>query len=364
MKSRQPSALSRQLLGVAVVLSSCTLPTIGCNSPQGKPQWVYFPPPPDAPRVVHLLSFNRLHELVPPQASWVDFFRGIATSPWVGTPMGIAYHDDSLYICDTHANCVHAWNLATGSAKRIGAGGDLKKPVAVAVDDSGTVFVADTIRGEVVGFDPASQEIRRFRPGDRSNYRPVAVAVSKTDLYVADIVNHRVDIYSTETGKLSKSLGRPGSREGDFYYPSGVAVGPGGRIYVADMMNARVQVFDEKGNFLHSIGAPGNHYGNLGKPRDVAVAHDGTVFVADAEFGYVHLFDAQGRLLLVVGGPRDRPGGTPLPNGIAIATLVPRKLQELAPGGFIPRYYVFVSNTTGRKRLALFAVGSPEPEKE
>ena len=157
----------------------------GCAHTGSKPQWVYFPPPPDPPRVVHLVSFNSLHELIEPKENWVDMFRGARAESWVGRPMGIAWGADTLYICDTHADCVHAWNLRTGEARRLGGGGELKKPVAVAVDHTGTVYVADTVRGEVVALGPSTGEFGLFRPNDHDAYRPVAVAVSETELFVA-----------------------------------------------------------------------------------------------------------------------------------------------------------------------------------
>ncbi len=83
--------------------------------------------------------------------------------------------------------------------------------------------------------------------------------------------------------------------------------------------------------------------------------------MADARLGCIRLLDPHGRVLMVIGGPRDEPGGTPLPNGMAIATLLPEKLLDLVPHGFKARYYVWVSNTTGQERLALFAVGIAEP---
>ncbi len=333
----------------------------GCLGPRPAPLWVYFPPPPDPPRVVHLVSFNSLHELVPPRGSWVSLFRGAAADPLAGTPMGLAWHDMTLYICDTNANYVHVWNLATGASRLIGADGELKKPVAVAVDEHGTVFVADTIRGEVVAFEQSGSEIRRFQHPKTTNYRPVSVAVAGGALCVADMANHSVDVYSTETGRLLRSMGGRGSSTGRTYYPSGLSVDAAGQTYVADMMNARVQVFDSSGHFTRTFGTPGNRYGSLGTPKDIAVGPDGVSFVADAQFGCIHLFDPDGRVLMVIGGPRDEPGGTPLPNGMAIATLLPEKLLDLVPDGFKACYYVWVSNTTGQKRLALFAVGTAEP---
>lgn len=332
-----------------------------CVGPRPASQCVYFPAPPDPPRVVHLVSFNSLHELVPPRESWVGLFRGAAAGPLVGTPMRLAWRGETLYICDTNVNYVHAWNLASGTARRIGADGELKKPVAVAVDELGTVFVADTIRGEVVAFEHSGSEIRRFRPPKATAYRPVAVAVAGGALYVADMANHSVDVYSTQTGRWLRSVGGRGSSTGKTYYPSGISIDAAGQTYVADMMNARVQVFDRSGQFTRTFGSPGKRYGSLGTPKDVAVGPDGVSFVADAQFGCIHLFDPDGRVLMVIGGPRDEPGGTPLPNGMAIATLLPETLLNLVPDGFKARYYVWVSNTTGQKRLALFAVGTAEP---
>ncbi len=275
--------------------------------------------------------------------------------------MGLAWRGETLYICDTNVNYVHAWNLASSATRRIGAGGELKKPVAVAVDEHGRVFVADTVRGEVIAFDPSGSEIRRFQPPHATEYRPVAVAVSGSALSVADMTSHSIDVYSIPTGRVIRSIGERGSSSSSDSYPSGVSLDAAGQVYVSFMMNARVQVFDTDGRLARTIGMPGNRYGSLGTPKDIAVGPDGVSFVADAQFGCIHLFDPDGRVLLVIGGPRDEPGGTPLPNGMAIATLLPEKLLDLVPVGFKARYYVWVSNTTGQKRLALFAVGTTEP---
>jgi DNA-binding beta-propeller fold protein YncE len=279
----------------------------------------------------------------------------VQAGPSAGTPMGIACRDDSLYICDTFTNCVHVWNLATGASRRLGTGGDLAKPVAVAVDSEGVVYVADTLRSQVLAFDTAGVVSRRFEPAREGDYRPVALAVRGSELYVADMARHHVDVYSTAGGGLVRSFG--GSGEQRLYYPSGLAVDEQGRVYVSDMMNARVQVFDDEGRSIGLIGSPGAAYGNIGMPKDVALAPDGTVFVADSEFSCVHLFNQRGQLLMLMGGPQDGPGGTPLPNAVAIALELPDDLDRLVPADFEAAYYLWVSNTTGQRRLSLFAVG-------
>ncbi len=374
----------------AVLLAALLAVAGGCatNSPQA--ELVYFPAPPGKPRVVHLKSFNSLHDLVLPRVRLVGLIRGGAVSPYVGTPAGIAYRGGHLYICDTDINAVHDWDLATGRARRIGASGKtvLVKPVAVAVDDAGTIYVADTGRGEVVAFDSKGAVVRRFKPPEREEYRPVACAtgslsasaradelpvapmsvapermsavardVRGSKLYVADIAAHKIDVYSTEGGDHLGAFGEVGSEPGDFYYPMGVAANAGGDILVSDMMNARVQIFDAKQQYRSSFGRPGDRYGDMGKPRHLAVGLDGAIFIADAEFAHVHLFNAQGRLLMLIGGPEDKPGATPLPRGVAVARNVPGGLASWVPADFEAKYFLFVSNSVGSRRISLFAVG-------
>ena len=332
---------------------------IGCASPRIVADPVYFPSPPAAARVVHLKSFNSLHELVPPPATLANLLHGRPLSPHVRKPAGIAYRNGHLYVCDTDINAVHDWDLASGSAKRLGIRGSvtLVKPVAVAVDEAATVYVADTGRAEVLAFDRDGQQIRKLRPPDREDYRPTALAADGTTLYVADIAAHRVDLFSIDDGGHIGAFGKVGSAPGEFYFPMGLATDGNGRLLLSDMMNARVQIFDADRNPVSSIGRPGNRYGDLAKPRHLAIGPDGIIFIADPEFAHVHLFNDRGQLLMLLGGPQDEAGGTPMPIGVAVATDVPESIAALVPADFRAAYYLFVSNTVGNRRIGLFAVG-------
>jgi len=151
----------------------------GCASKRVDPQWVYFPPPPAAPHVVHLASFNSLGELVPPRVTMRDLLRGTPPSPYVQKPAGIDYQDGHLYICDTGLNVVHDWNLATGASRRIGQRGDgaLQKPVDVAVNKDGMIFVADTKRQEVVAFGADGSLHGKLRPSSDEAFHPTSVVL-------------------------------------------------------------------------------------------------------------------------------------------------------------------------------------------
>jgi len=332
----------------------------GCASSTPRKTLVYFPPAPALARVVHLKSFNTLSEIIAPKISFADMIRGKVFSPYVGTPAGIAWQAGHLYICDTQLNVVHDWDFNTGNARRIGASGDttLVKPVAVAVDSDGVIYVADTGRSDVIAFDAAGRFVRRYRaPEKQMQYRPVAVATGDHTLYVADIAEHKIDMFSTADGKHLGAFGEVGSKPGQLYYPMGIAIKPNGEVLVSDMMNARVEVFDPAHKMVLTFGQPGDRYGDMGKPKHLAVGPDGVMFIADAEFGTVQLFNAQGQLLMMVGEPEDKPGGTPLPIGVAVASALPERLSSIVPNNFAAKYFFFVTNSIGSHRISLFAIG-------
>src|SRR5207248_1887940 len=87
---------------------------------------------------------------------------------------------------------------------------------------------------------------------------PQSVAVDPWGyIYVADTNNHRVQKFSASGGfiaALGKDQGIPGSGNGEFIFPYGVAVDASGNVYVADGGNHRIQKFSANGTFLTKWG--------------------------------------------------------------------------------------------------------------
>jgi DNA-binding beta-propeller fold protein YncE len=201
-------------------------------------------------------------------------------------------------------------------------------------------------------------------PGQLSFPRNVAVAGDGT-LFVADSGNHRIAVYGTDgtflrTWGSSCDLyaeGQPGCvdpdgsgplqvGDGQLREPWGIAVGPDGRIYVADTWNHRVVVFDQEGNFLNkwgtfattegeAIGSPGAFWG----PRAIAVDSVGNLFVTDTGNKRIQVFDAEGTFLGQFGGGGVVEGRFDEPVGLDI---VPA--EQGAPGGTL-----FVADTWNRR---------------
>ena len=60
-----------------------------------------------------------------------------------------------------------------------------------------------------------------------------------------------------------RSWGERGSSQGQFIAPRGIAVAPGGEVYVADTSNDRVQEFAADGSFIGQWGGLGSAAGQF-----------------------------------------------------------------------------------------------------
>ena len=105
-------------------------------------------------------------------------------------------------------------------------------------------------------------------------------------LYVADGYNDRVQAFDRD-GSLSLKWGGPfamnifGPFNGWFATVTSVAVDENGNVFVADFYNHRIQKFSPDGTFLTRFGAKGRAQGQFDHAIAVAVAGDGTVFAVD-----------------------------------------------------------------------------------
>jgi len=103
-----------------------------------------------------------------------------------------------------------------------------------------------------------------------------------------------------------------GNGEGEFSYPRGITTDHGGNVLVSDFNNYRVQVFDEKGNFLRKFGSEGTGEGELKYPIGIGILSNGDVVVAEPAFNSgnkrLSVFNSQGQFIRFIGeGKLDWP---------------------------------------------------------
>ncbi len=169
-------------------------------------------------------------------------------------PLSITIEDDQLFLTTESGVLVGDLdgNLATGYVAWGKEPGMFDKPGGVAVDEDGTLFVADSFNYRVQALSTQGEPLWQYGepipPGeaigftDRKFGLPASIAVDEAGyLYVVDGTNSEVVVLTPE-GEFQETIGGVGHDDGMFYYPDGIDYNEG-VIVVADKFNDRVEVF-------------------------------------------------------------------------------------------------------------------------
>ena len=180
--------------------------------------------------------------------------------------------------------------------------------------------------------------------GDGQFVWPTAMAVdSLGKVYVADEYTHRVVVFDP-AGEPVANWGVHGARPGELDSPSGLAFDRDDNLYVADHQNHRIQKFTNDGRFLLEFGSKGSGSGQLDLPWGVTVDAKGQVYVADWRNDRVQRFSPSGEFLGAYGTSGRGDGQLLRPSSVAVdgegymyvADWGNERVQVLDPeGGFV-----------------------------
>ncbi len=99
------------------------------------------------------------------------------------------------------------------------------------------------------------------------------------DVFVADghggDTNARI-VKFTKEGKFIKAWGHKGTGPGEFDTPHMLAMDTAGRLFVADRVNNRIQIFDQDGRFL-------TEWKQFGRPSSVYINKNDIIYVSDSQ---------------------------------------------------------------------------------
>ncbi|WP_053368270.1 6-bladed beta-propeller [Bacillus sp. FJAT-27245] len=145
-------------------------------------------------------------------------------------------------------------------------------------------------------------------------HKPMDVTANSSFTYVSDTNNKRVLAFDTR-GNLLFAFGEEGSGKGQFKFPYGISTDDQGRVFVADLYNGNISVFDEKGKFIDYFAQKVLADKGISAPAALRIIGN-KVYMTDIKTSKAYVFDLTGKLLLEVGKPGTGDGELNAPNGI------------------------------------------------
>jgi len=234
-----------------------------------------------------------------------------------------------IYVVDNEQAVVHLFDTNKKKYSQIYkvTGGNLISPICAALDFRGNFYISDNFWRKIFVFNRKGKFVKEISDEGLSEEgklaNPVGVAVSPNNyLYVVDMNEHRIWVYDLggahrRPGYLF-TFGIRGTRDGEFNYPSNIFVDNKGLVYVTDTMNFRIQIFDQNGKFIRKFGQIGDGPGYFSRPKGIALDSKGNFFVIDALRETIEVYDNNGQYLGFLGGRGKNPGQFSLPAGIHI----------------------------------------------
>jgi sugar lactone lactonase YvrE len=197
--------------------------------------------------------------------------------------------DGMLYVSDALVGSVFVYDVfpeltPVGELKR------LSKPLGVAVDASGAVYVGVDGRDRVEVYDADGTAIRTI--GDGTIRMPNDLAFdSLGDLYVVDSQSNRIWVYDAG-GAFLRSIG-----VGELSFPVALEIS-GAELYVADQGSSQIKVFDLDGTLLRALGGSVRQ-GSLGyswkgkfvRLQSLAIDAKGRLHALDSHQGLIEILD-------------------------------------------------------------------------
>lgn len=207
------------------------------------------------------------------------------------TPIGLVATNQNLWISDVANSRIVKTDL---EGKVIEEYSDIERPMHIALHQS-RIYVPEYTTDTIKVIADGKTEVL---PLDEKPDAPGGIAVSDKIIAVADFYNHRIIV---QTADATITFGKEGHNPGELYYPTDVEI-HGGKIFVADAYNNRIQVFDLAGNHLQVIGEKDN----IQVATGIGIGLN-QVFVTDFEGNRLLVYDLNGVLKQILEVGLDKP---------------------------------------------------------
>jgi sugar lactone lactonase YvrE len=206
------------------------------------------------------------------------------------------------------------YKLVRGWGEPVGKNGRLQRPHGLTIAPNGEVIVTDEITHRVIRYSAEGKFLGEVgygpgrEPGQFTKPRHTAVD-AEGRIWVSDEKSDRprLQVFSTD-GEFSRILADKGTSPGMLLRAHGMQWDKQQRLFVVDVDNARVNVYDKTGKFLFDWGKDGLYPGEFNAAHGIFIDSSGDVFIS-GYYGPVQKFTAEGKFLHAFnyGDPPDGP---------------------------------------------------------
>lgn len=353
----------------------------GCQQPAPTEEVigpVFFPKPPDKPRLQFLKSFSGPEDVdVKRTSAFEKFIIGEdETTETIAKPYGLAIFDRKLYVCDTGKKMVEILDLENRTFDYLTKDIRLMDPRNIYIDDDATKYISDPTAGAVFVFDKNNNLSAIL--GRELKIKPRDVVVRDKLCYVTDVNSNQVVVMDKATGKEVNRLGQKGLLkdpeaplalaelpQGQFLLISDLTTDQQGNIYVTDMSAARITKYDKTGIYDRTIGSWGIGVHQFVRPKGISIDKENRIWVVDTAPEVVKIYDSKGQLLLFFGLPGNKPGMMSMPAKVVVDYDNVELFREYAVEGANIEFLVLVTNQFGPHKIAVYGFGSfPEQQQQ
>ena len=111
-------------------------------------------------------------------------------------------------------------------------------------------------------------------------------------ILVSDYDNSNIKMFTIQ-GRHVRTIDRGST----MFEPLGITVSPDGHIYVCDVANHCVCIFNVNGKFLFAFGSYGSGDEFFNSPRDLCFASDGFLYITDVNNSRICVYDKEGKFI-------------------------------------------------------------------
>ena len=228
---------------------------------------------------------------------------GIMEEDEMLSPAGVAFNQGGDILVASHYK-LKRFSL---EGKLLDQVGDYKKPdddatlsgpTGMTIGKEGRVYVVETAKNRIKIFNSDltfhsmfSKADKRLGPGHLNNPMDIA-SNSRGELYVADMSNNVIQVFSPD-GEFLFKFGNQGYGLGSIQCPMAVAVDPQDYAYVASGSGS-ISVFEISGMkavFVKAFGSYGAEVGKFGTIKAMDVDREGRLYVGEVMNKRIQVFE-------------------------------------------------------------------------